>query len=193
MTQKLTEIIFLLDRSGSMAGLEKDTIGGFNAFIEKQNELPGRTILTTILFDDRYEVLWDRIDATKATLTETDYFVRGYTALLDAIGKTIINVHNRAEEGESLIADQVIFVITTDGLENASREFTNEKVNELIKDYQENHRWEFVFMGANMDAIEEANNIGIANENAYRFDATETGIHVMYDKIHEAVRNHRRS
>lgn len=154
MKQNKTEIIFLLDRSGSMSGLEKDTIGGFNALIQKQCQL-GETILTTILFDDKYEILWNGVDAIKIKLTEKEYFVRGTTALLDAIGKTILDVSfrlgNMKDEDKP---DHLLFVITTDGMENASKEFSYEKVKEMIRNQQEKHGWEFMFLGANIDVEE---------------------------------------
>ena len=162
MNRDLTEIIFLLDRSGSMAGLETDTIGGFNAFIEKQRQLEGETIVTAVLFDDRYEILWNGIDANKAILTDKEYYVRGSTALLDAVGKTILDVGYRlSKTSEETRPGKVIFVITTDGMENSSKEFTYEKVKELIKHQQEKYNWEFIFLGANIDAAKEAGNIGI--------------------------------
>lgn len=170
MNRDLTEIIFLLDRSGSMAGLETDTIGGFNAFIEKQRQLEGETIVTAVLFDDRYEILWNGIDANKAILTDKEYYVRGSTALLDAVGKTILDVGYRlSKTSEETRPGKVIFVITTDGLENSSREFSYEKVKELIKHQQEKYNWEFIFLGANIDAAKEAGNIGICKDNAYSF------------------------
>lgn len=192
MDHTLTEIIFLLDRSGSMAGLEEDTIGGFNAFIDKQNKLPGITKLTTVLFDHKYELLWDGIDATEAILTEKHYFVRGTTALLDAIGKTIVNVQNRLRKTvKDDLPSRIIFVITTDGMENSSREFTREKVKELINHQTEHHNWEFIFMGANIDAIQEARYIGICQENAYNFEASKMGMQTMYNMVHEAVEEQR--
>lgn len=192
MSRNITEIIFLLDRSGSMAGLESDTIGGFNGFIEKQWHQDGETILTSILFDDQYEVLWNGINVNDAKLTDKDYYVRGCTALLDAVGKTILDVSYRLSKtnGERR-ADKVIFVITTDGMENASREFTYKKVKELIKHQQEKYNWEFIFMGANIDSAEEADNIGIEMENTFSFDTSKTGVEVMYNMINEAVSERR--
>lgn len=194
MNENVTEIIFLLDRSGSMSGLEGDTIGGFNSFIEKQSKLPGRTKLTTILFDDRYEVLWNGVDATEAKLTEKDYFVRGATALLDAVGKTIVNMRHQLTKKNGLAPiNDLIFVITTDGMENWSQEFTYEKVKELINEQKTDHNWEFIFLGANMDVVEEASNIGISKESAHHFEATKDGIEVMYETIHEMVMENRKS
>lgn len=191
MDENITEIIFLLDRSGSMSGLERDTVGGFNTFIEMQNKLPGQIKLTTVLFDNQYEVLWDGIDATQAKLTEEDYFVRGSTALLDAIGKTIVNVKQRLARENGSSAHQVIFVITTDGMENTSREFTHEKVKEMIHDQKSHHDWKFIFMGATMDTIQEASSIGISNEYIHCFEASQTGVKGMYETIHESVTEHR--
>ncbi|CAG9607022.1 vWA domain-containing protein [Pseudoneobacillus rhizosphaerae] len=188
MNTNITEIIFLLDRSGSMAGLESDTIGGFNAFIKKQCQLDGETMVTAVQFDDQYEVIWNGIDAKNVRLTDKQYFVRGSTALLDAVGKTILDVgHRLSNSNEDQKPGKVIFVITTDGMENASREFTYEKVNELIKHQQEKYNWEFIFMGANIDAAKEASILGIDMENAYSFEASENGVEVMYNVICEAV------
>lgn len=192
MSEKHTEIIFLLDRSGSMSGLEEDTIGGFNAFIKKQTEFPGKTSLTTILFDDKYEVLWDGIDATEAVLTKKNYFVRGTTALLDAVGNTILTVHHRLKENREEATHRVIFVIITDGMENASEEFTYQKVKELIKYQQTCHDWEFIFMGANIDAVEEAVNIGISMEQAYNFEASQDGVERMYNRLDAVVTDFRK-
>ena len=188
MKKNLTEIIFLLDRSGSMRGLESDTIGGFNAFIESQNQLEGETIVTSVLFDDKYEILWNGIDASKVKLTEKEYYVRGCTALLDAVGKTILDVGARlSKTDEDERSSKVIFVITTDGMENASREFTYEKVREFIKHQQEKYNWEFIFLGANIDAAKEANNIGIGMDNAYNFESSKDGVEKMYCMVSKVV------
>ncbi|MBP1933216.1 vWA domain-containing protein [Ammoniphilus resinae] len=188
MNKNLTEIVFLLDRSGSMAGLESDTIGGFNAFIEKQSRIEGETIVTTVLFDERYEILWNGVHVNKVKLTDKEYFVRGLTALLDAVGKTILDVgHRLSKSGEEERPGKVIFVITTDGMENASREFTYDKVKELIKHQQQKYGWEFIFLGANINVMEEANRIGISEEYAYRFETSEIGIEEMYTIVSEAV------
>ncbi len=191
MDENTTEIIFLLDRSGSMSGLEWETIGGFNSFIKMQSKIPGQLKLTTVLFDNQYEILWDGIDATQAKLTEEDYFVRGSTALLDAVGKTIVNVNQRLSEKNGASTYQVIFVITTDGMENASREFTHEQVKEMISHQKSHYDWKFIFMGANMDAIEEASNIGISSEYTHCFEVSQTGVKRMYGTIHESVAEHR--
>jgi uncharacterized protein YegL len=192
MNSNLTEIIFLLDRSGSMGGLERDTIGGFNAFIDNQKKLEGKTLVTGVLFDDQYEVVWNGADAEKVKLTAEEYYVRGCTALLDAIGKTILDVGYRlSKTNEGNRPGKVIFVITTDGFENASREFTYEKVKELIKHQQEKYNWEFIFLGANIDAEREAYNLGIHSQNAFNFEATGVGVESMYKMVCEEVSERR--
>jgi uncharacterized protein YegL len=188
MNLNLTEIVFLMDRSGSMGGLEIDTIGGFNAFIKKQKQMEGNTIVTTVLFDDKYELLWNGISAENAKLTSKEYFVRGSTALLDAIGKTILDVGYRLSGiGEEERPAKVIFVITTDGMENASREFTYGKVKQLIKHQQEKYHWEFIFLGANIDASKEAGSIGISQDNAFNYEASKDGVEKMYCHVCEVV------
>lgn len=192
LNSNLTEIIFLLDRSGSMGGLESDTIGGFNAFIENQRKLEGKTLVTGVLFDDQYEVLWNGAEAEKVKLTAEVYYVRGCTALLDAVGKTILDVGYRlSKTNEDDRPGKVIFVITTDGFENASREFTYNKVKELIKHQQEKYHWEFIFLGANIDAEREADNLGILSENAFSFEASEAGVESMYKMVCEEVSERR--
>ncbi|EAX47885.1 conserved hypothetical protein [Thermosinus carboxydivorans Nor1] len=171
-----------------MGGLERSTIRGFNEFIAKQAQLEGRTLLTVILFDHEYEILWNGIDVKGVKLTENEYYVRGCTALLDAIGKTIVDVNYRlSKTNESERPGKVIFVITTDGLENASREFTYRKVKELIRRQQEQYGWEFIFLGANIDVEQEADKIGIHIDNAFNFEASTAGIEAMYLKVNEAV------
>ncbi|MFZ3577801.1 vWA domain-containing protein [Virgibacillus sp. DJP39] len=188
MNKNLTEIIFLLDRSGSMAGLEKDTIGGFNALVKKQCQLEGETMLTAVLFDDEYAVLWNGVDANSAELTEEEYFVRGTTALLDAVGKTMLDVgHRFAKTSEERTPGKVLFVITTDGMENASREFSQQKIKEMIKHQEQKYGWEFIFIGANIDAVTEADNVGIRVENAYSFEASSEGVESMYSMVNEEL------
>ena len=188
MNLNLTEIVFLMDRSGSMGGLETDTIGGFNAFIKKQTKMEGDTIVTAVLFDDKYELLYNGIEAKKVKLSNKEYFVRGSTALLDAIGKTILDVGYRLSViGEENRPAKVIFVITTDGMENASREFTYGKVKELIKHQQDKYHWEFIFLGANIDATKEASNIGISKDNAFNYEASKDGVENMYLYASEVV------
>ena len=180
MNHKLTEIVFILDRSGSMKGLEADTIGGFNGFVKKQATL-GQTLLTTILFDDHYEILHDQIDAGNAVLTKEAYFTRGSTALLDAIGKTINKIGRRLRETpESERPGKVIFIITTDGLENSSSEFTYFKIKEMINHQTEKYSWEFVFLGANIDVIEEGDKLGICSDYTYEYEATTVGTQKMF-------------
>ncbi len=193
MNNKLTEIVFLLDRSGSMSGLENDTIGGFNSFVKRQCELEDETLLTTVLFDDRYEILYNGESAANVHLTPNEYYVRGATALLDAVGKTILDVGYRLSQvKENERPGKVIFVITTDGMENASSEFTYEKVKSLIRHQQVKYSWEFIFLGANIDAAKEAESIGIQEENAFRFEATHDGVENMYTVMCEEVLERRK-
>jgi hypothetical protein len=183
MNNNLTEIVFILDRSGSMGGLENDTIGGFNGFVKKQAEA-GQTSLTTVLFDDKYEILHNGIDAGKVVLTGDEYFTRGSTALLDAVGKTINDVGKRlGETPEALRPGKVIFVITTDGLENASREFSYDEVQKMITHQSEKYSWEFVFMGANIDVAKEGSKLGIKADRSFCFAASSAGISSMYAKV----------
>ena len=183
MNQNLTEIVFILDRSGSMAGLENDTIGGFNGFVKKQAEA-GRTSLSTVLFDDKYEILHNGIDAGKAVLTGEEYYTRGSTALLDAVGKTINDVGKRLNETpEALRPGKVIFVITTDGLENSSREFGYDEVKRMITHQSEKYGWEFIFMGANIDVAKEGGKLGISADRSLCFAASPDGMHNMYHRV----------
>ena len=182
MKKGLTEIVFILDRSGSMNGLEKDTIGGFNSTIEKQKKEEGEAFVSTILFDDESEVLHDRVPlASVAPLTEKEYYARGCTALLDAIGGAIHhigNVHKYARDEDR--PEKTIFVITTDGLENASRKYTSDRVKQMIERQKEKYGWEFIFLGANIDAIETAKSFGISEDRAANFVNDGDGIEVMY-------------
>jgi uncharacterized protein YegL len=188
MNNNRTEIVFLLDRSGSMAGLESDTIGGFNSFIQRQSQHKGETTVTTVLFDDQYEVIWSGIDAKEVLLTDNTYYVRGTTALLDAVGKAVNDADRRMKKlDKKSKPNNVIFVITTDGLENASREFTYEKVEKLIRQKQEVDNWEFIFLGANIDVASEAQSIGIDVSNSYKFESTQDGVEMMYEKLCEEV------
>jgi uncharacterized protein YegL len=171
-TQKnnLTEIVFILDRSGSMAGLEADTIGGFNGLIQKQKSEDGEAIISTVLFDDKSEVLYDRVplDSIPA-MTEKDYYVRGCTALLDAVGSAIhhIGIVHKYARPEDRPA-KTLFIITTDGMENSSKRYTYEQVKSMIERQKEKYGWEFLFLGANIDAISVANRFGIdENHNVY--------------------------
>lgn len=188
MNKNLTEIVFLLDRSGSMTGLEADTIGGFNSFIQRQCSL-GQTNLTTILFDNKYEVLHNGVDASTVTLTEKDYYTRSSTALLDAIGKAINDVNYRLSNlSPENYPGKVIFVITTDGLENSSTEYTYEKVNHMIARQKELYNWEFIFMGANIDVARESHKLGIHPSMAFSFQASNQGTRQMYQKADHVVK-----
>ena len=191
MKKNLTEIVFILDRSGSMAGLEGDTIGGFNGMIEKQKCEPGEAYVSTVLFDNVSEVIHDRVDIQKIEpMTNRDYYVRGCTALLDAVGEAIHhigNVHKYAREEDR--PEKTLFVITTDGMENASRKYSYEKVRSMIQRQQEKHGWEFIFLGANIDAAKEAARFGISEDRAANYHADHKGTAVIYEAMSEAVCN----
>lgn len=189
MNMNPTEIVFILDRSGSMMGLTKDTIGGFNSFIEKQKQEPGEALLTTILFDDMYEILHNGINLKEVNpMTNDQYWARGLTAMYDAIGKTINEVGRRLHETpEEDRPGKVIFVITTDGLENASREFTQEKVKEMIQHQTKKYSWDFIFLGANINSVQTAKNIGISTDYAANYVATVDGLNSMYCAVDAAV------
>jgi len=188
MNNNLTELVFILDRSGSMAGLESDTIGGFNAMLEKQRSAPGNAIVTTVLFDNRIELLHDRIPLTGiANLTDRDYFVRGSTALLDAVGSTIRKiVQAHRHTAEPMRPGKTVFVIITDGMENSSREYTADAVKTMIE-LEKTYGWEFLFLGANIDAIGAAARIGIRPERAVNFHADSMGTRLNYDVVSDAV------
>ncbi len=182
MKTNLTELVFILDRSGSMSGMESDTIGGFNSMLQKQQAEPGECRITTVLFDGQYEVLHDRIDIQAVSpITEREYFVRGNTALLDAIGRTINKIggvqKNTAEEYR---AEKVLFVITTDGMENASSEFDYAKIKSMIERQKSRHNWEFIFLGANIDAVEVAGRFGVPPSRAQNFHNDSEGVALNY-------------
>ncbi|WP_438825640.1 vWA domain-containing protein [Neobacillus vireti] len=189
MKSNLTELVFILDRSGSMAGLEADTIGGYNAMLKKQQKAEGEAIVTTVLFDHQYELLHDRINLIDISLlTDKDYEVGGTTALLDAIGFTIqkiVNVQRRTKKEEQ--AEKVLFVITTDGMENASREFTTEKIRKMVHHQKEHYGWDFLFLGANIDAISTAARFGIDEDFAVDYHADDVGTQLNYEAVNEAV------
>lgn len=191
MKKNLTEIVFILDRSGSMAGLEGDTIGGFNAMIEKQKRESGEAFVSTVLFDNETEVIHDRVDIKKIELlTDREYYVRGCTALLDAVGGAIYhigNVHKYAREEDR--PAKTLFVITTDGMENASRKYSYEKVRSMIERQKEKYGWEFVFLGANIDAAKEAAQFGISEDYAANYHADSVGTAVIYEAMSEVVCN----
>ena len=186
---KATELVFILDKSGSMAGLESDTIGGFNAMLEKQKKEAGEAIVTTVLFDDQYELLHDRIDLRGiAPITDREYYVRGSTALLDAIGKTIQKIANiQKRTAPEFRADRVLFVITTDGHENASREYSYSKVKALLERQKKQYDWEFLFLGANIDAIATAQRFGIEADRAVDYHADGEGTQLNYQVLSETV------
>jgi len=189
MKINLTELVFILDRSGSMSGLESDTIGGYNALLKKQREEPGEAIITTVLFDDNYELLHDRINVKGIRpITEKEYFVCGCTALLDAIGKTINKIGNvqRNTSGPER-ADKVMFVITTDGMENASKEFNYAKIKKMVEWQKEKYGWEFIFIGANIDAISTAAKFGISSDRAANYNADGEGTRLNYEAVSHVV------
>ena len=189
MRKGLTEIVFILDRSGSMSGLEKDTIGGYNSLIKKQKKEEGEAYISTVLFDDRTEVLHDRVGLDKIKpMTEEEYYVRGCTALLDAVGGAIHhigNVHKYAREEDR--PEKTLFIITTDGQENSSRMYTYENVKRMVERQKEKYGWEFLFLGANIDAVEEAGRFGIKPERAVNYECDEIGTAVNYRALNKAV------
>ena len=178
MKKGLTELVFILDKSGSMAGLESDTIGGYNAMLKKQRDVEGECRITTVLFNNNYELLHDRIDIRAVRpITEKEYSVGGTTALLDAMGRTIhkiINVQRNTDEAYR--AEKVMFVIITDGYENSSREYSVENVRSLIQHQKDKYGWEFIFLGANIDAVETAQHFGISQNRAQNYHADSFGI-----------------
>jgi len=189
MKKDLTELVFILDRSGSMSGLESDTIGGYNAMLEKQKTAPGEAVITTVLFDDKYVLLHDRINLRGISpITDKEYYVRGNTALLDAVGKTINKIGNvQKHTAEDERAEHVMFVITTDGMENASREYGYDKVRQMIEHQKSKYGWEFIFLGANIDAISTAERFGISKDRATNYNADSEGTLLNYEVISETV------
>ena len=189
MKKGLTELVFILDRSGSMSGLEQDTIGGYNSLLTKQKKEPGEATITTVLFDDHYELLHDRINIKGVLpITEKEYFVRGCTALLDAVGRTIDKISSAQKHtDEAERAEKVMFVITTDGMENASREYSYRKIKAMIERQKEKDGWEFLFIGANIDAVETASKFGISADRAANYHADGKGTAVLYDTVSETV------
>ncbi len=189
MKNGLTELVFVLDRSGSMSGLESDTIGGFNSVMTKQKTEEGDANVTTVLFDDQYELLHDRYNLKKIDkITDKEYFVRGTTALLDAIGKTIHKMGNAQKyASDDERAEKVMFVIITDGMENASSEYSYDKIKKMIDRQKEKYGWEFIFLGANIDAVETASRFGIAEDRAANYHADGEGTMLNYEVISETV------
>lgn len=193
MKKGLTELVFIIDRSGSMCGLESDTIGGFNSMLQKQKNEPGEAVVTTVLFDDSYELLHDRINLKGIKpITDKEYFVCGSTALLDAVGKTINKIGNAQKHtSEDERAEHIMFVITTDGLENASREYSYEKVKKMIQYQKNKYGWEFIFFGANIDAAETAESFGISRAMAANYNCDSAGTKLNYEVISDSVINFR--
>ncbi len=189
MRKNLTELVFILDRSGSMAGLEADTIGGFNGMLEKQRREPGEALVSTVLFDNESQVLHDRVPLNKvAPLTDRDYTVRGCTALLDAIGGAIHhigNIHKYARPED--VPEHTLFVITTDGMENASRQYTGDRVRAMIQRQKEQYGWEFLFLGANIDAVQTAGRFGIGADRAVNYHADSQGTQLNYQVLSAAI------
>lgn len=189
MKKGLTELVFILDRSGSMDGLERNTIDGFNSMIEKQKKVEGEAIVTTVLFDDKYELLHDRFPLKMIQpMTENEYFVRGCTGLLDAIGKTIHKIGNvQKYMADEERAEKVIFVITTDGLENSSKEYSYDKIEHMIERQKKHYNWEFIFLGANIDAVAEAKRFGIGEDRAVTYNCDKEGVEMNYRVISDTV------
>ena len=189
MRKGLTEVVFILDRSGSMSGLEADTIGGFNSMIAKQKKEEGEAYISTVLFDDTCEVLYDRVPVNKVEpMNDNQYYVRGCTALLDAIGGAIhhiVNVHKYAREEDR--PEKTLFIITTDGMENASRQYSYEKVKEMVARQKEKYGWEFLFLGANIDAIDVAGKFGIDSNRALNYVSDHKGTQLNYEVLNKTV------
>ena len=185
MKDNLVEMVFILDRSGSMAGFEADTIGGFNSLIEKQKEEPGEAYVTTVLFDDKYELLHDHVNIKDVpALTIKEYRPRGMTALLDAVGRTINSIGERlANTPEDERPSQVMIMITTDGYENASKEFKLDQVRQMIQHQQEKYSWLFMFLGADMNAVNEAKKIGIDTAYAKTYTKSTVGVSSVYESV----------
>ena len=189
MKKGMTEVVFILDRSGSMAGLEADTIGGYNSMLERQKKEEGEALISTVLFDDRTEVLHDRekIDQVEP-ITEKEYFVRGSTALLDAVGGAIHHIgrlHKNVPKEE--VPEKTLFIIATDGMENASRKYTYEKVKKMVERKKAKYHWEFIFLGANIDAVEVAGRFGVAADHTARFECDGAGTRLNYEMMSELV------
>ncbi|MBR6515087.1 MAG: hypothetical protein IKT46_09695 [Clostridia bacterium] len=189
MNNNITELVFIIDRSGSMQGLEADTIGGFNSMIEKQKAQEGKCFVSTVLFDDVSEVIHDRVALEDIKpMTRKDYYVRGCTALIDAIGSAIHhigNIHKYARKED--VPENTLFVITTDGMENASRRYSSREVKKMIERQKEKYGWEFIFIGANIDSVETAAKIGIGADRAVNYVHDGTGTRVMYDTVAKAA------
>lgn len=189
MKKGLTEIVFILDRSGSMSGLESDTIGGYNSMIEKQKKEEGEALISTVLFDGQTDVLHDRVPLNKISpITEKEYYVRGSTALLDAVGGAIHhigNVHKYAREED--VPEKTLFIITTDGMENSSRQYSYDKVKKMIEKQKEKYHWEFIFLGANIDAVGVADRFGVDRQHAVRYECDSAGTALNFQVMNKMV------
>ena len=183
------QIICILDRSGSMRGLTDDTIGGYNSFLDKQKQNPGKADVTTILFDDQYEVISQAVDLNEAKyLTSEEYFARGTTALLDAVGRTVSNTLGTMEKEKICPANRrVLFLIMTDGLENSSREYNKSDVKSLIEATTKNYHWNYIFIGANIDSVSEATSLGISAKNAANFSHNRSGVQKSFSLMDSAA------
>ena len=195
MRKGLTEVVFILDRSGSMRGLEADTIGGFNSMIEKQRKEEGEAYISTVLFDDQTEVIYDRVSVDKVEpMNDRQYYVRGCTALLDAIGGAIdhiANVYRYAREEDR--PEKTVFIITTDGMENSSQMYTYKMVKKMVEKKKKKYGWEFLFLGANIDAIETAGRFGIGADRAINYECDSVGVTLNYQAISETISAVRKS
>lgn len=193
MRKGLTEVVFILDRSGSMRGLEADTIGGFNSLLEKQKKEEGEAYISTVLFDDQSEVLYDRVPIDKIEpMNDRQYYVRGCTALLDAIGGAIKHIsHIHKEVGEEDRPEKTMFIITTDGMENASRKYSYGKVKKLVEKQKKKHNWEFLFLGANIDAIDVAGKFGIGANRAMNYHCDAVGTAVNFSAVNSVISHFR--
>ncbi len=194
MNKNLTEIVFILDRSGSMGGLESDTIEGYNSLIEKQKREEGEAVISTVLFDDRQEVLHDRVSLDKINpMTDREYYVRGSTALLDAIGGAIHhigNIHKYARPED--VPERTLFIITTDGMENCSREYSYEKVRHMVERQKKKFGWEFIFLGANIDAVQVAGQFGVEADRAVEYQCDGEGTAINFKVLSKVVSSVRR-
>ncbi len=189
MKKGLTEIVFILDRSGSMSGLEADTIGGYNSMIEKQKKEEGEAVISTVLFDDRIEVIHDRVAlAGVEKMTDSEYYVRGCTALLDAIGGAIHHISGVQKKlAENERPDKTLFIITTDGMENASKKYTYDKVRKMVEKKKAKQHWEFIFLGANIDAVQVAGKFGVSANRAVRYECDSVGTRLNFDVMSKMV------
>lgn len=195
MTKTSTELVFILDKSGSMGGLESDTIGGFNSMLNKQKALDDDCRITTVLFDNNYELLHDRIDIQAVNpITEKDYYVGGSTALLDAIGITLQKIIRVAKyTTKEDLAPKVIFVIVTDGMENASREYSSQKIKSMIEEQKTKYGWEFIFLGANIDAVETASHYGVSADRAMNYVPDQKGTNLNFKVMSYTVEKFRKT